>query len=361
MRALMDRWFYRLYRAEEEGMASFEEVFGRSPDEAFDRANPFDGQVDDDADDDESDADDDEPDDAAAEGDADDNEGDDAEGDDDAPALAEWEVEMQKRFAPGTFTEEGWKAYRNMEILVSKKTADPEPTPPAEEPAAPPRPLLGSVAEIQTEEQLYNEAQGRPREVAMWAIDNQERLSPEQYENVMNIWFASNPHQYQMFWRQVDAQGLMGVVEEKFSHETAHQVETARDQGLKQALTENPLINQYRQQLGQYMQANPHLNDWVNNLRTTAEVKSAVEAVFYMMAGPELGRQVVENKAAQEAARLEAEAAAAENGEQAEGTAAAARTPRRSARPRPPASQASMPDDEYAAGIQNKILNMPVR
>lgn len=363
-----NRWFYRLFRQDEEGgLASFEEVFGRPPEEAFNRPNPFDG-LDDDDDDDAapppaSDAGDDDGADGAAPGDDADADDDEDGSGDDAPALAEWEAEMQKRFAPGTFTEEGWKAYRNMEALVSRRIGEPDPgaaAPPAE-PTPPPRPLLGQVAEIQTEEQLFNEAQARPREVAMWAIDNQERLSPEQYETVMNIWFASNPHQYQMFWSRAQIDGVMGMVEEKFSHETAHQVENARNDGLKAALADNPLIEQYKPQLGQYMIANPHLNDWVNNLRTSAEVKSAVEAIFYMMAGPELGKQVVENKAAQEAARLEAERLAAEA--EAENVAAtgAARTQRRSARARPPASGAALSDDEYAAGIQDKILNMPNR
>lgn len=365
--SLCNRWFYRLHEANDDsggGLASFEEVFGRPPEEAFNRPNPFDGLGGDDEDDDlapgvAADA----GEEGAAPGD-DDEEDDDEDGSgDDAPVLAEWEVEMGKRFAPGTFTEEGWKAYRNLEVLYSRGGQQPPAAPPAPEtpPAPAPTPLLGSVAKIETEEQLYNEAAAKPREVAMWAIDNQEVLSPEQYENVMNIWFASNPHQYQTFWSQVNNQGVMGMVQEHFQHETAQQMENAREEGLKAALTDNPLIDQYRQPLGQYMLANPHLNDWVNGLRTKAEVKSAVEAIFYMMAGPELGKQVVEHKAAGEAARLEAERIAAEEAAVADTAAGAARTTRRSAQPRKPAGAPAISEEEYAKGIQDKILNMPTR
>lgn len=357
MRTLMDRWFYRLFEANDDGgMASFEEVFGRPPEEAFNRPNPFDGLGDDDE----------EP---LAPGDvvpdppADDDEGDEDEDEteeyDDTPALAEWEVEMGKRFAPGTFTEDGWKAFRSLETEFSRRSPAAPPAP--EAPAPAPTPLLGSVAKIETEEQLYNEAAAKPREVAMWAIDNQEILSPEQYENVMNIWFASNPHQYQMFWQRAQIDGVMGMVQEQFQHETAQQMEQARDEGLKAAITENPLINEHRQQLGQYMLANPHLNDWVNSLRSKAEVKSAVEAVFYMMAGPELGRQVVEHKAASEAARIESERVAAEAETAAAAAAGAARTPRRSAQPRKPAADAQLSDEEYAKGMQDYLLKMPSR
>lgn len=360
--SLSNGWFHRLHEANDDagggGLASFEEVFGRPPEEAFNRPNPFDGP---DEDDDEpltpgAAADDDDGAGGAAPGDDDD---DDDDGSGNPPAtLAEWETEMQKRFAPGTFTEEGWKAYRNMEQLVSRRAPEPEPAPTPPPPT--PVPLLGSVAEIQTEEQLYNEAAAKPREVAMWAIDNQERLSPEQYENVMNIWFASNPHQYQTFWSQINNQGVIGMVQEQFQHETAQQMEQARDEGLKAALSDNPLIEQYRQPLGQYIVANPHLREWIDSLRTKGEVKSAVEAIFYMMAGPELGKQVVEHKAATEAARLEAERVAAEEAAAADTSAAAARTPRRSAAARRPPG-AAISDDDYAKGIQDKILNMGVR
>lgn len=366
MRLLMNRWFYCLHEANDDaGMASFEEVFGRPPEEAFNRPNPFDGLDDGEGDDDADDADGD----AAAGGDSGDasdegDQGDDGGDDDGTPALAEWEVEMSKRFAPGTFTEEGWKAFRSLEVEYSRRPpAPPEPPAAPEPPVAPPRRLLpGSTGEINTEEDLFGLAQTSPQEAAMWALDNRDRLSPDQYNTVMNVWFASNPQEYLDFRDRAILQAQQENMQQMFQHETALQMENARGTGLKEALAENPLIDQYRPQLGQYMLDNPHLNDWVNSLRTTHEVKSAVEAIFYMMAGPELGKQVLEHKATQEAARLEAERIAAANGTAAEGSAAAARTTRRSAQPRttaPAGSQIS--EEEYAKGIQDKILNMPAR
>lgn len=361
MASLINRWFYRLYRSEEGGgLASFEEAFGRPPSEAFTGRNvepsftqdppadpddeetpPAAGAPADDPDGDEGDG--------AAPG-----EGEEGEGDDE---LADWQQEMAARgFEPDAFNEVGWRTYRNMEIAFSQRTPAAE-EPVVEETPPPPRPL-GGVAEIQTEEQLYGEAQTRPRETAMWALENRERLSDEQYNNVMNMWFVSNPNEYQEFRERALIQGMLEHVGERFQHETAFQMDQARDAGINMALAESPLIEQYRQPLGQYLKDNAHLNDWINNLRSPAEVKSAIEAVFYMMAGPELGRMVVEQKAAAEAARIEAETAEGENGAAADTAAASARTTRRSATPRSSVPGQQLSDEEYAKGIQDKILNI---
>lgn len=353
-------------------MIGFEEAFGRPPEQAFDGPDLFArpaAAADDDEDEDDDDAgagappppaaDDGTPPPAPpAEG------GTPLEGGAGAAALAEYQQEMVARgFQPDDYSERGWKTYRELETRFSQRPPEQQPAPPAPaaEPTPPPRPLGGTVSTIETEEQLYSEAQTRPRETAYWALENRERLSEEQFDNVMNLWFVNNPYEFLRFQMGSFAEGFGGQIREEFQHETAAQFEQARAEGLQTAYDDEivgPLLQQYRPQLSQYMRDNPHLNDWVNGLRTAPQVKQAVEAVFFMMAGPELAKEVTAARGRQAAAAGEPPPPPAGTPPAAEppDPAAAAGSVRRSAAPRT-AGQGQMNDDDYAKGIQDRILN----
>lgn len=261
----------------------------------------------------------------------------------------EW---VARGFAPEDFTEKGWQTYRSLETRFSQTRPVTEPAleePPAPPPPVPLRPGVDG-GEIDTEEKLYSYAQRAPRDAAMFALENRERLNDEQFELVMNNWFASNPTQYMqqvMAWNNE-------IQEERYreqqAEKDAHYLNTIRDTGIEQAVAELPMIADYRAELAAFMEENPHLNTWVEGLSTAAQVKSALHSIFYQMAGPKLAQQILESQVATSvAATAAAEAKAAEEAAAAEQTTKAQSTRRSTAKP---------PDDEQAYGdaIRERIL-----
>lgn len=285
-----------------------------------------------------------EPDDTGEGGD----EGDEGEGE---PEL-EW---VRRGFAADDFTERGWKTYRELETRFSQTrpvepgAAPPAPDEPAKPPPAPLRP--GGIAEIKTEEDLYGWAQVAPKDAAMFALEQRERLSDEQFETVMNNWFASNPTQYMQQVLSWNNEIIEERQREAQVNQDAHYLNQIRDIGIEQATAELPMISDYGPELADFMEANPHLNQWVEGLRTPDQVKSALHSIFYQMAGPKLAQQILEQQVQTSVEQREREAAQAAAEAEQSTNASKAQSTRRSTAPAPGTEEA------YDDAIRDIVLN----
>lgn len=237
----------------------------------------------------------------------------------DAPA-APTETEWTKRgFEAGDFTERGWKTYRELETKFSQ-TRPAEATPAPE--AAPAVPLFkGEVGEIKTEADLYNWAAADPEQAALFAMANHERLNEEQLNNVMDNWLARQPWKAQTTIRAWDRQMYQDDLNERQRTQDEHYVNNVRETGIAAAITELPMLNDYRQELGAYIESHPQLAQLVDGAKTADELKSALHGAFYMMAGPKLAAQALEAQVAkqvQAAQAAEAETTTQTNGKKAQ-------------------------------------------
>jgi len=232
-----------------------------------------------------------------------------------------------------------------------QRQAQPEPEP---EPEEAPRPLFkGDTAEIKTEADLYNWAAADPEAAAMFAMQNHERLDPRQMDDVMNNWIAAQPWKATTTIQAWQTQMLREEFAEQRALADAHVIDQIRDAGIKQAIADQPLLEEHSQELGEYIEANPHLNQMVEGARTAAEVTNALHAIFYMMVGPKLATQVLES---QVEARVKAEAAAERKAKrEAEAAASASRATSISRNTAPPPGGAT--DEAYDKRVQQMILD----
>jgi hypothetical protein len=323
-------------------MVSFEEAFGINPETGqesggLSELDPDPPEPDDDEDDDTDDP----PEDGTP-----------ADGEAPAAGSEEWRQEMLARFPGGEA--DAWRAYRELETRFSQRPPEAPPAPPpAAEEQPPPSPLLpGGVNEIRTEEDFVALVQANPEQGRDFALNNKAMLNEDQFNYAMNVWAAANPFQAMQEIAMAHSELLREQQQEADAEREAHYMKTIQDEGIRNAVAELPMINEYREDLAKFVDANPHLTTWIEGLRTAEQVKSALHSIFYQMAGPKLSQQILEQQVArgvEEAKQREQQAAA---DAEAQANAKKGRTMRRStAQPEPG-------DDEgYAAAMQDRILN----
>jgi len=231
------------------------------------------------------------------------------------PPAGETPDQVVERLYAGKYktVEELERGYQEANKLLSQRGQQQEP-PPAE-PEAPPKMLFkGDINEIVNEEQLFKWAQTDPEAAAMFAMQNHERMDQPTFDTVMDAWVAQQPFKAiaQIQSWQAD------ILREEFAERQAVQdhayMEQVADQGIEAALAEMPLMAEHQHDLGVYIEQNPQLNNMITAARTPGELKQALHAIFYMMAGPKLAQQALEMQVAQrvtEEQRVAAEAEAA--------------------------------------------------
>lgn len=238
------------------------------------------------------------------------------------PAPAEGEetpAEAVERLYGGKYksVEELEKAHK--ELTAAWDRRDPQQQPPPPEPEKPkPSPLLmGEVSEIKTQADLYAWAEADPEAAANWAMENHEALKQEQLDAVMNNWIAQQPWKAITTVQQWNAQILRDEFSERQAVQDAAYTNGMRDQGILAALAVEPMMAQYQEQLSEFIQGKPQLNALVEAARTADELRDALVASFYAMAGPQIARQAMESQVERQVreqkeaeARAEAEAAA---------------------------------------------------
>lgn len=270
-----------------------------------------------------------------------------------APAGETPDQQVARLFAGKYKTvEEMERGYKELERTFSSRPADgqqPGAQPVAE---APKMPLFkGDTAEIKTEADLYGWAAADPEAAAMFAMENHDRLNPEQLDTVMNNWIANQPWKATQTILAWNTQMMRDEQAESRRVQDEHYFNQIRDTGIEQAIAKQPLLQQHAKELGEYIEANQHLMQMVDGAKTAEEVSNALTAIFYMYAGPQIASQALEHRVALEVAeterkRLEKEAA----------TAAAANVGRATSISRntaPPPSDGA----DYDEQIRDRILN----
>lgn len=244
--------------------------------------------------------------------------------------------------------EEMEKAYQELQREFSKRqAAPPEPTPePTPEPA--PKPLFkGEVSEITNEAQLYELATSDPEAAAMFAMENHARLNEDQFNTVMNAWIAQQPFKAIQTMHAWQAELMREEFAERGRVQEEAYVNDMRDKAIDAAVAEQPLLAEYADQLGDYIAEHPQLTQMVDGARTVAELSSAIQAIFFMMAGPQLSKQALEAQVAARVNQQTAEEAAA---------AAAAATQSASSLQRNTAAPPS-DEQEYGDALRDMVLN----
>lgn len=349
----MKNAFFRIYFNSDEGGGggfdddpiSFGEAFGINPDGSKYEADP-------------ADADADPPDPTPSGGDGSDAEPGDATtppaapADGDAAPAGETPDQLVERLYAGKYksVEELEKAHRELTARFDGRDPKADQQPPVEKPV----PLFkGDVSEIKTQADLFSWAESDPEAAAMWTMENHERLSEAQVNSVMDNWIASQPWKAMQEIHAWQTQMMRDEFAERQAIQDMHYTKSMRDQGIEMAIKEQPLLQEHSQELGQFIKANPHLNQMVEGAQTAEEVKGALHAIFYMMAGPKLSQQALE---AQVAARVKAEEKAKKDAEKQAAADAAAATATTIGRntATPPGGDDS---DEYTKAMQEKILN----
>lgn len=280
---------------------------------------------------------------------------------------AGWQAEMAQRgFAPDAFNEVGWRTYRSLEQAFSSRQTQPDP--PAAPPAPPPSPILpGNVGEIRTQEDLYTFAQADPRAAAMFAVENRPRLTDDQFNTVMTHWGQSDPWGMTQFMAAATTEMAQQQAAEASEAQQAFYRDQIQDLGIAAAIEELPMIETYREQLGGFLEANPHLNDWLESLSSPEEIKGGITTLFYQMAGPQLAAQILQQQV-QSQVQQQAAAAAAEEQRIADEAALAANgragsMRRNSAEPpsRTPGAQDGNSDEDIQARILASASGSSIR
>ena len=226
----------------------------------------------------------------------------------------------------------------------AKPQATPEPEPPAE----PPRPLFkGDLTEVANEEQLFRWVRTDPEAAAMFAMANSERMAQDTFDTVMDAWVAQQPFKAMARITEWNNQVLREEIAERQAAQDQAYMEQVADRGIDEALAEMPLMAEHQHDLGVFIEQNPQLEQMVAAARNPGELKNALQAIFYMMVGPQLAQQVLESQVAArvtEEQRAAAEAAAA-------AAAGKATTITRNSAP-PPSNE-----QEYGDMIRDMVLN----
>lgn len=247
--------------------------------------------------------------------------------------------------------EDIWKSYRELETKFSQRAPEqPQQPQQAEPPRVPIRPG-DAPSEIKTEADLYGWASTDPKGAAMFAIEERDRLTEEQFNTVMNNWYAHSPFEAHQTWAAAQNQYLQERMDERQALQDAHYLHQVRDQGIEQAIKELPMLQEYAVELGEFIEKNPALNAMVEGGKTPEEIKNALHGIFYMMAGPKLATQVLEQKVSRQVADAEARQRAEE-----EAAAAAQRTQKAGSIRRNTAAPPTTPDAQDDA-IREMILN----
>lgn len=266
------------------------------------------------------------------------------------PASTETPGEAVERLFGGKYksVEELEKAHK--ELTTAWDSRGPATPPPAEQPPEPKAPPLfkGDIGEIKTEADLYQAAANDPEGAAMFAMENHERLSQEQLDTVMNNWLSVQPWKAMQTISAWNTQMMRDEFADRQRVQDEAYINRVRDDGIEAAVKELPMLKDYGDDLSEYIESNPKLSAMVDAAQTPGEVKDALTAIFFMMAGPKLAQQALE---AQVAAKVQAASAAEASAAAAANTGKAQTISRNTA---PPPGQS---EDDYDEKIRQMILN----
>lgn len=238
------------------------------------------------------------------------------------------------------------RGYQELQREFSKlKNQQPAPV---EEP--PPVPLFkGETAEIKTEQDLFTWAQADPEAAAMWAMGEHGRMSPETLNTVMNHWIASSPWQATTAIHAWQAQMLREEFAEQRQLAEQHALGQIRDAGIELAVQEQPLMADYGDELSDFIDKNETLGKLVEAATTPQQLSKALQAAFFVMAGPKLSEQALTAKVA---AEVKAAAKAERDAKAAEEASKAVTTTRNTGVPQAPDG-----DDAYGDAMRDAVLN----
>jgi hypothetical protein len=253
-----------------------------------------------------------------------------------------------------------WKHYTNLRTRFSQgERGEAAPAPePEPEPEAPPSWLahqfqsLGEIPtdglSVQQRNELGELMQIDPKAAGLWAVKNSELLTEEEFAAVQNSWATSDPWGHRRYWDQAAEQIRQEQMAERIDPAIGVVNDQQQNLGVNMALQEFPLIAEHRQEFGEWIEANPQLDEQLSQMTDPAQIKSAMITLFNTWYAP---RALTELHAAREenAARIAKEQADAEAAQAAiEKQQRGARTATRSA-PATPAGGEASADDIRAA------------
>jgi len=282
-----------------------------------------------------------------------------AEAPDPAPRPGETPSEAAERIFAGKYksVDELEKGYgeadkKLQELLRERQQWQQQQQKPEE--AEPSKPLFkGNITEIQSEAQLEAWAVTDPEAAALFAMEHHDRIDQDMVDKVCNHWIASQPMKAISTITAWNAQILREEFAEQRQLADQHALGQIRDQGIDLAIKEQPLMQGYTEQLGEFIERNEPLARIVEAATSPDQLSKALQAAFFVMAGPQLSQDALTAKVAaevkaQEKAQREAKAAA----EAEAARAAVTTTTRNTGVPSTPDG-----DDAYGDAIRSKILN----
>lgn len=220
--------------------------------------------------------------------------------------------------------------------------------------AEPPKPLFkGNTTVIESEQQLEEWAVADPEQAALFAMREHERIDPELVDKVCNHWIASQPMKAISTITAWQSQILREEWQEQRQLADQHALGQIRDSGIDLAVKELPLMQGYMEELGEFIEQHESLGRIVEAATSPEQLSKALQAAFFVMAGPRLSEQALTAKVAAEVKEQEKAERAAKAAAEAEAARASATTTTRNT------GVPGTPDgeDAYGDAIRAKILD----
>lgn len=169
-------------------------------------------------------------------------------------------------------------------------------------------PRVGLSVEQRT--QLADLMQVDPKSAALWALQNQEHMDPQDFKAVQNHWAQNDPYEYTEF-RTALALHLQQQSRQAEEGPRAEYVLTQqREFAIQRAKEALPLMEERSEEFGDWLASpeNRPISQMLDSIQDPERLRMALVSAFYQYAGPNLYQEMVTSHG--RAAALEAERAA---------------------------------------------------
>lgn len=166
-------------------------------------------------------------------------------------------------------------------------------------------PRVGLSAPQRT--QLADLMTADPKAAALWALQNQQYMEPQDFKAVQNNWAQADPYEYNEFRDAIRTHMQETARAEAEESRNAYVLEQQRTSAINDAKTALPIMEERGEEFGKWLEApeNKDISAMLDGIQDPGRLRNALVSAFYQFAGPQLYTELVQSH--QQAAQLEAE------------------------------------------------------